>query len=252
MTTANAGRYPMPAQHGIPGAPRPACCSMRGRAEKPKRPDPLAPEAVPAHGADCRACGARKVKAAPERRGFCASRRRIGRIMGGDGPVGAYSRARLKAHAGRPGEAELPNIVARELGGRALRTRIVSDPACVRVGSKRNHACLLVDLRNREIAGHAAGGCKGASLVKPAFAAAALPLTDIRVLHADRGGESGSIAIDDLLGAFGIEGSPSGKGCPCGSAVDEPASKMPKAEPVYGESFSTLHGLQVKLNDHVR
>lgn len=171
---------------------------------------------------------------------------------GGDGPVGAYSRARLKAHAGRPGEAELPNIVARELGGRALRTRIVSDPACVRVGSKRNHACLLVDLRNREIAGHAAGGCKGASLVKPAFAAAALPLTDIRVLHADRGGESGSIAIDDLLGAFGIEGSPSGKGCPCGSAVDEPASKMPKAEPVYGESFSTLHGLQVKLNDHVR
>lgn len=250
--TASAGRYPMSAQCGIPGAPRPACCSMRGRAGKPKRPDPLAPEAVLAHGANRRACGARRTKAALERRGPCASGRRIGRITRGSGPVGAYPRARLKARAGRPGEAGLPDVVAREFDGRAPRTRIVSDPACVRVGSKRNHACLLVDLRNREIAGHAAGGRKDASLVKPAFAAAALPLAGIQAFHADGGGESGSIAIDDLLGAFGIEGSPSGKGCPCGSAVDEPASKMPKAESVYGESVSTLHGLQVELNDHVR
>lgn len=27
---------------------------------------------------------------------------------------------------------------------------------------------------------------------------------------------------------------------------------MPKAELAYGESFSTLHGLQVELDDHVR
>lgn len=115
-----------------------------------------------------------------------------------------------------------------------------------------NHACLLVDLRNREIAGHAAGGRKDARLVKPAFDTVALPLTDIQAFHADRGSESGGIAIDDLLGAFGIERPPSGKDCQYDNAVDEPASKMPKAEPVYGESFSTLHGLQVKLNDYVR
>ena len=88
------------------------------------------------------------------------SGRRIGCITRGSGLVSAYPRARLKAHAGRPDEAELPNIAAREPGGRTPRTRIVSDLTYVRVGSKRNHACLLVDLRNREIAGYAAGGRK--------------------------------------------------------------------------------------------
>lgn len=94
---------------------------MRGRGEEPKQPDPLAPEVVPACGANRRACGARKVKAALERRGFCASRRRIGRIMRENGLVSAYSKAKLKAHAGKPSKAELPNIVAREFDGRAPR-----------------------------------------------------------------------------------------------------------------------------------
>ena len=66
------------------------------------------------------------------------------------------------------------------------------------------------------------------------------------------GGEFDDIAIDGLLGAFGIERSLSGRGCPYDNAVDEPASKMLKAESVCGESFSALHGLQVKLNDYVR
>ena len=51
-----------------------------------------------------------------------------------------------------------------------------------------------------------------------------------------------SIAIDGLLGAFGIGRSLSRKGCPYGNAVDEPASKMMKAESVYRESFPTLRG----------
>lgn len=137
---ANAGRYPISAQCKILGVPRSACCSMRGRGEKPKQPDPLTPEVVPAYGADCRAYGARKIKTALERRGFYASRRRIGRIMRENGLVSACSKAKFKAHADKPNEAELPNIVARGFDGRAPRTYIVSDPACVRVGSKRNCA----------------------------------------------------------------------------------------------------------------
>lgn len=64
---------------------------------------------------------------------------------------------------------------------RVRRARIVSDPACVRVGSKRNHACPLADPRNREIAGHAAGGREDARLVKPAFAAVVLHLRHRRL-----------------------------------------------------------------------
>lgn len=72
------------------------------------------------------------------------------------------------------------------------------------------------------------------------------------MLHADGGSEFDNIAIDGLLGAFGIERPLSRKSCPYDNAVDESTDKTPKAEFVYRESFSTLHGLQVKPNDHVR
>nr|WP_167551328.1 IS3 family transposase [Hugonella massiliensis] len=173
--TANAGRYPISAKCEILGVPRSTYCSMRGHKEKPKRPDPLTPEVILAHEANRRAYGARKMKAALERRGFCASRRRIGRIMRENGLVGAYPKTKFKAHAGRPDEAQLPNMVAREFDGRAPRTCIVSDLTYVRVGSKWNYACLLVDLRNRETVGHAASERKDARPVKLAFATVASP-----------------------------------------------------------------------------
>lgn len=121
----------------------------------------------------------------------------------------------------------------------------------LRVGSKWNYACLLVDLYNREIVGHAAGGRKDARPLESAFAAVAFPLTDIRVSHSDRGGEFDNIAIDDLLGAFGTGRSLSRKGCPYGNAVDGSANKMPKAGFACREGFSTLHGLQVEPNGYV-
>ena len=46
-------------------------------------------------------------------------------------------------------------------------THIVSDLTYVRVGGKWNYVCLLVDLHNREIVGHAASGRKDARLVRP-------------------------------------------------------------------------------------
>lgn len=168
-----------------------------------------------------------------------------------NGLAGACPEAKFKAHADKPDEAELPNIAARGFDGRAPRTHIVPDPACVRVGSKWNYVCLLVDLCNREIVGHAAGGREDARPMESAFAAVAFPLTDIQALHTDRGGEFDSIAIDGLLGAFGTGRSLPGKGCPYGNAVDESANKMPKAGFVYRESFSTLHGLQVEPNGYV-
>ena len=118
--------------------------------------------------------------------------------------------------------------------------------------SRRACVCLLSGLCSREIVGHAAGGRKDAGPTKSAFATAAFPLTDIQAFHADRGSESGSTAIDGLLGASGTERSLPRKSCPYDSAVDEPTKKMLKAEFVYGESFPRLHELQVKLSDYVR
>ena len=121
----------------------------------------------------------------------------------------------------------------------------------MRVGGRWNYVCLLVDLHNREIVGHAAGEHKGTKLVKSAFATVSFPLTDIDVFRTDRGGEFDNIAIDDMLEAFDIKRSLSKKGCPYDNAVDESTNKILKAEFIYKERFSTLYELQLKLNDYV-
>lgn len=87
----------------------------------------------------------------------------------------------------------------------------MSDLTYVRVGSKWNYVCLLVDLHNREIVGHAASGRRDARLVKAAFATLGFPLTDIDVFHTDRGSEFANSDIDDLLEAFDIRRSLSRK-----------------------------------------
>lgn len=143
MIAADAGRYPISAQCEVLGVPGSAYCSMRGRRDEPKRPDPLTPEVFPACESNRSVYGARKIEAVLERRGLCASRRRIGRIMKENGLVGAYAKAKLKAHAGNHSEADPPNIVAREFDGRAPRTHAVSGLTYVRAGGRRNCACLV-------------------------------------------------------------------------------------------------------------
>lgn len=169
-TAANAGRYPVSAQCEILGAPRSTCCAMRGRAEPAEAPDPAAEEVATAFEKSRGRYGAGKIKASLARRGIMLSRRRIVRIMKGKGLVGAYTDAEFKPSRSSAGEADVPNIVNKEFDGRPPRTHVVGDLAYVRVGARRCYVCLLIDLYNREIVGHAAGERKDAGLVKSAFA----------------------------------------------------------------------------------
>lgn len=77
------------------------------------------------------------------------------------------------------------------------------------------------------------------------------PPSDIQVFHTDRGSEFDNAKTDGTLEAFGIERSPSKKGCPCDNAVDESTDKTLKAEFVYREAFGTTRELQAKLADYV-
>lgn len=251
VIAANAGRYPISAQCEILGVPRSTYYAMRGKDAREPAPDPAADDVVEAYELGRRRYGARKIKAALARRGITLSRRRITRIMKEKGLTSAYARAGFKPHPVKVNEAELPNIVGREFDGHAPRTHIVSDLTYVRVGAGWNYVCLLIDLYNREIVGHAAGARKDARLVKSAFATLDFPLGDIEVFHTDRGSEFDNATIDELLGAFGIKRSLSKKGCPYDNAVDESTNKILKAEFVYRDSFSTLRELQVKLSDYV-
>ena len=224
---------------------------MRSRWAAPAPPDPVEPAVLAAHEASRGRYGARKIKAALSRDGITASRRRICRIMRKNGLTSAYGRRRFKCHPGRPNEADLPTVVAREFGGRAPRTHVCGDLTYVRVGGGWNYVCLLVDLGNREIVGHSAGPRKDAALVRAAFATLEFPISDIEVFHTDRGSEFDNAKIDEMLDVFGIERSLSRKGCPYDNAVDESTNKILKAELVYRETFGTTRELQVKLADYV-
>ena len=202
---ANEGRYPISAQCRLLGVARSTYYSMRSRADRPDAPDPAAPAVVAAHAASKGRYGSRKIKASLERSGVTVSRRRVCRIMRENGLVSAYGRKRFKVHPGAVNEADVPNVVARGFGGRAPRTHICSDLTYVRGGASWNYVCLLVDLYNREIVGHAAGPRKDARLVKSAFATLSFPISDIEVFHTDRGSEFDNAEIDLMLEAFGIE-----------------------------------------------
>lgn len=158
---ANADRYPVSARREVLGAPRSTYCYPRPRPEPPPAPGPVEPDALAVHAESKGGYGARKVKAPPGRRGVVASRRRISRIMRESGLSSAYGRKRFKAHPGKPNEAELPNVLDRSFDGYAPRTHVCSDLTYVRAGGSWCYVCLLVDLYNREIVGHSAGGSKG-------------------------------------------------------------------------------------------
>lgn len=170
----------------------------------------------------------------------------------GNGLSSAYGRKKFKVHPGKPNEADAPSIVAWGFRGRALRTHVCSDLTYVRVGGGWNYVCLLIDLYNREIVGHAASGRKDAQLVKAAFAALGFPPMDIDVFHADRGSEFANPDIDDLLEAFGIRRSLSRKGNPYDNAVIEPANRILKKELIYLRAFADLGQLRRELNSYVR
>lgn len=216
-----------------------------------KGPDPITADVVAAWRENRREYGAPKLKAALAKRGITASRRRIKRIMDENGLVSLYSRRRCKPKPQKAPAASAPNILARGFDGRAPRTHVVGDLTYVRAGGRWCYVCLLVDLYNREIVGHAAGERRDASLVKAALATLRFPLTDIEVLHTDRGSEFNNAAIDEVLGVFGIERSLSGKGCPYDNAVIEATNNLMKRAIVHGRTYSCVGQLRRELNDWV-
>ena len=231
MIRANAARYPISARCGIPGVPRSACYWMAGHPGT-ERADPIAGDVRAVRRDGRERHGARKIKAALERRGVTASRRRIGGIMREQGMTGAYARGRSEPHRTRADEAGLANILDREFDGYGPRAHLASDLTYVRVGGKWAYACPLIDLANRGIAGHSADTGRAADLVMAAFATLDFPLTGVEVFRTDRGGGFDNARIDELLDVFDIGRSPSGKGDPYDNAM----AKAPTARTRPGSS----------------
>ena len=171
-------------------------------------------------------CGAGKIKAALERRGVTASRRRIVNIMKRRGMTSAYARRTSEPHKTRADEAGLANILDREFDGYEPRAHLASDLTYVRVGGKWAYVCLLIDLANRGIAGHSADTGRAADLVMAAFATLDFPLTEVEVFRTDRGGGFGN-------------------------AVVESTDRLLKKELIYRNHYTSLEQLRSDPDDYV-
>lgn len=195
--------------------------------------------------------GTRKIKVELEKLGHQISRRRIARIMKENALVSNYTVAQYKIHGRGCNESKVSNIVDRQFDNRAKLEVAVSDLTYVRVGSKWNYVCTLVDLSNREIIGYSAGPNKDASLIEKALLSCRYPLKDINIFHSDRGKEYDNIKIDNILEAFDIERSLSRKGNPYDNAVSEAMNKILKIEFIYQNRFKSLEDLELQLAEYI-
>lgn len=247
----NAHRYPVSAQCQILGVARATYYYMASHKDKPKGKDPLEGEIVSIFEENHGRYGARRIKVVLKRRGKTASRRRIGNVLKANNLCCIHKNKRAPKTKAKANQSDMPNIISQVFSGYKPHTHICSDLTYVKVGGKWSYVCLLIDLYNREIVGHAAADRKDSRLVKSSFATLDFPISDIDVFHTDRGSEFDNAEIDELLEAFSIRRSLSKKGCPYDNAVDESVNKTLKEEFVYQESFTSLYDLQIKLNDYV-
>ena len=195
--------------------------------------------------------GARKIKAALERRGVTASRRRIGGIMREQGMTGACARGRSEPHGTRADEAGLANLLDRGFEGYAPHTHPADDLTYVRVGGDWAYVCLLAGLANRGIVGHSAGRTRDAGLVLGAFATLDFPPADVQMFHTDRGGEFDDTGIDEPFDVFGIKRSLPRRGSSYDNAVVESTNRLLRKELVYRNHYATIEQLRRDPDDYV-
>jgi len=247
---ANAARYPISAQCRIPDVPRSTYYWMTGHPGT-ERADPIAGDVRAVRRDGRERHGARKIKAALERKGCHRVQETHRQHHARTGHAGAYARGRSEPHGTRADEARLANLLDRGFDGYAPHTRLAGDLAYVRVGGDWAYVCLLAGLADRGIVGHSAGRTRDASLVLGAFATLDFPLTDVQVFRTDRGGGFDGTRIDELLDVFGIKRSLSRKGNPYDNAVVESTNRLLRKELVYRNSYATIGQLRRDLNDYV-
>ena len=216
-----------------------------------ERADPIAGDVRAVRRDGRERYGARKIKAALERKGVTASRRRIGSIMREQG-MRARTRADGPNRTGRgPTRPGSRTCRTRGSDGYAPHTHPAGDLTYVRVGGDWAYVCLPVGLANRGIVGHSAGRTRDAGLVLGAFATLDFPPADVRVFHTDRGGEFDNTRIDEPPDVFGIKRSLSRKGNPYDNAVVESTNRLLKKELVYRNSYATIEQLRHDPDDYV-
>ena len=109
MIRSDAGRCPVSAQCGILGVAKSTCYWVLEHPEA-ERADPYEKDVERVWRDSGKVYGARKIRHALEHEGVTLSRRRINRIMKGNGMAGSYSKAAYRPRPARPNDDPAPNI----------------------------------------------------------------------------------------------------------------------------------------------
>ena len=195
--------------------------------------------------------GVRKLKVMLNRRGFCVSKQRIGKIMKVHGLVSNYTLRRKSHRKTNVNNDSIANIVNREFSGRKKYEVVVSDLTYIKIAGKWQYLCLLLDLCGRKILGSAIGNQKNAKLVETAFYSVQTDLRHIKLFHTDRGSEFKNHVVEGILNAFGINRSLSSKGSPYDNAVAESMYNIIKTEFVFHREYADLHEFKLLWFDYV-
>lgn len=195
--------------------------------------------------------GTRKLKVMLARRGFLASKRRIGKVMKKYDLVSNYTLKLKKTKRSHVNNDDICNIINREFNNRAPLEVVVSDLTYVKVAGKWNYICVLLDLSNRQIIGSAVGKSKGAQIVKSAFFSVKSDLRKIKLFHTDRGSEFKNFVVEGILKTFGIARSLSAKGSPVDNAVAEAMYRIIKIEFAFEREFASFDELELLWFDYV-
>jgi transposase InsO family protein len=195
--------------------------------------------------------GTRKLKVMLSRRGFIASKRRIGVIMRKYGLISSYTLRNKKKKTATTNITKIPNHLDRNFDGHAKYDVVVSDLTYIKIAGKWRYLCLLLDLCGRKILGSAIGNEHNAKLVESAFYSVQTDLRHIRLFHTDRGSEFNNLLVDNILDTFGIKRSLSNAGNPYDNAVAEAMYSVIKTEFAFKNEWSDLAEFKLFWFDYV-
>lgn len=191
--------------------------------------------------------GARKIKVELEKQGYQASRRTISRIMSNKGLKSSYTKSSKKPLITRAVKTEHPNILDQKFDDREILEVIASDTTYLKINGKWHYLCIMLDLCGRYLEGFAASHTKEATLTRSAFFSMKCDFRDISMFHTDRGCEFVNKLVDNILVAFEIKRSTSGKGNAQDNAVAEAMFKIIKTEFIKNQTFKNLDDFRTEF-----
>jgi putative transposase len=196
--------------------------------------------------------GSPRVHRALSAQGFAVSRRRIERLMRGEGLRGRMIRIYRPNPRLHRFYEQYPNRLWKRQAKRPNQIW-VGDITYLAVAGRWRYLAVVIDQCSRRVLGWSLGPIRGTKLTRAAFDLAARHRRPARglIFHSDRGSEYAGTALGDRLKTMGVRQSMTRGGCPSDNAHAESFFHSLKAEAIHGVQFGDDRELRRCLKSYV-